>query len=74
MDIMTVKEAAEKWGLTTRRVTEIIRSGRIAGVYKIGAAWVMPANTDKPPDERLKSKKYVSKKRSIGKDVNTIEH
>lgn len=52
MDIMTAKEAAEKWGLTERRVTEIIRSGRIKGVFKIGAAWVMPADTQKPPDGR----------------------
>ena len=63
MNIMTVKEAAEKWGLTTRRVTEIIRSGKISGVYKIGAAWVMPDDTQKPPDERLRGGKYVDKKR-----------
>ena len=57
MNIMTVKEAAEKWGLTTRRVTEIIRSGRIEGVYKIGSSWVMPADTQKPPDLRLMRRK-----------------
>jgi len=56
-DIMTVKEAAAKWGITPRRVNEIIREGRIAGVYKIGTTWVMPADTQKPIDKRLERNK-----------------
>ena len=52
-DIMTAKEAAEKWGIAPRRVNELIRSGRILGAYKIGAAWVMPTDTQKPADGRL---------------------
>ena len=49
MGIMTVKEAAQKWGVTPRRVGEYIRGERIIGAYKIGAAWVMPDDTKKPP-------------------------
>ena len=63
MDIMTVNEAAQKWGITTRRVTEIIRGGKIEGVYKIGQAWVMPADTQKPADERVTTGKYKGYKR-----------
>ena len=63
MDIMTVREVALKWGITTRRVTEMIRSGKIKGAYKIGTAWVMPADTLKPADERIKSGKYRGYKR-----------
>ena len=59
MDIMTVREAAGKWGITTRRVTEIIRAGKIKGVYKIGTAWVMPADTPKPADARITTGKYI---------------
>jgi excisionase family DNA binding protein len=55
--IMTVKEAAEKWGITPRRITEMIREGRIKGVYKIGLSWVMPAKTQKPVDMRTQRKK-----------------
>ena len=55
-DIMTVREAAEKWGIKMRRVQELIRDGRLAGVYKIGTTWVMPANTQKPIDKRLERK------------------
>ena len=59
MGIMTVKEAAQKWGVTPRRVGEYIRTERIEGVYKIGAAWVMPDDTKKPPN--MKSGRKVSK-------------
>lgn len=65
MDIMTVREAAEKWGVSDRRVRELIHDGRIAGVNKIGTTYVMPANTQKPPDERITSGKYVGQKRKI---------
>lgn len=67
MEIMTVREAAEKWGITTRRVTEIIRSGKIEGVFKIGQAWVMPTDTEKPADERITSGKYKKRKENTGK-------
>ena len=61
-DIMTVSEAAEKWGITKRRVQEIIREGKIEEkyakqMYLIGKAWVMPADTPKPPDLRKEKKK-----------------
>ena len=49
LGIMTVKEASLRWGVTTRRVGEYIRNERIEGAYKIGAAWVMPDDTQKPP-------------------------
>ena len=61
-DIMTVAQAAVKWGITTRRVQEIIREGKIEEKYRkqmylIGKAWVMPADTPKPPDLRKTRKK-----------------
>ena len=54
LGIMTVKQAAEKWNVTPRRVQEIIREGRIEGVQKIGTTQVMPDDTQKPLDLRLK--------------------
>jgi len=56
MKIMTVQEAAQRWGITPRRVTEIIREGRMEGVYKIGTTWVMPDDTPKPIDKRVSEK------------------
>ncbi|MCL2153057.1 MAG: helix-turn-helix domain-containing protein [Oscillospiraceae bacterium] len=47
---MTTKEASQKWSVTPRRIGEYIREERIQGAYKIGAAWVMPDHTQKPPN------------------------
>ena len=64
MDYITVRQAAEKWGITPRRVQELIRGGRIKGAYKIGigVAWVMPADTHKPADLRKERYKKERKK------------
>jgi len=56
---MTVKEAAAKWNITPRRVTEIIREGRLQGAYKIETIWVMPDDTQKPSD--LRKERYKNK-------------
>ena len=52
MELMTVKQAAEKWGITPRRVQELIRAGRIPGAYKLVRDYVMPDDTQKPSDLR----------------------
>jgi len=72
-EIMTSKQASEKWGVSTRRINEYIRGGKIKGVYKIGAAWVMPADTKKPPDERVTTGKYVGIKRTKKNKTNENE-
>jgi len=59
IDIMTAKQAATKWGVTTRRVNELIRDGRIKDIQKVGSSWVMPADTQKPPD--LRKERYKNK-------------
>ena len=41
MDYMTLKEAAEKWGVTPRRV-------KMAGI------WLIPKTAEKPIDGRTK--------------------
>ena len=58
MDYMTIKEAAEKWGLSTRRVQTICNEGMIPGVMKFGREWAIPKEAEKPIDKRVKSGKY----------------
>ena len=53
MGIMSVKQAAVKWGIKPRRVQEMIREGRLPEAYKIETIWVMPDDTQKPRDLRL---------------------
>jgi len=61
---MTVKEAAQRWGVTPRRVGEYIRGGRIKGAHKIGAAWVMPDETQKPPNIKSGRKIQINGRRA----------
>ena len=63
MDIMTTEQAGKRWGVTSRRVSELCRAGRIPGAYKIGAAWVMPVNSEKPKDQRVTDGKWIGYKR-----------
>jgi excisionase family DNA binding protein len=52
MKYMSVKEAAEKWGISVSRVYQYIRKKRIAGAYRVGKIWVIPEDTEKPSDPR----------------------
>jgi len=52
MDYMTVKQTAEKWGVSPRWVQALIKKGRIDGVARFGHAWMIPKNAEKPRDTR----------------------
>lgn len=49
---MTTADAAQKWGVTERRVNELCRTGRIDGASKLGGRWIIPADALKPADAR----------------------
>jgi len=52
MNYISAKEAAEKWGITRRRVQLLCEQVRIDGVFKIGNAWAIPEDAEKPEDKR----------------------
>ena len=52
---MTVKQAAEKWGISDRRVRILCAEGKIKGAYQQGRGWKIPYDAAKPMDGRLKS-------------------
>jgi hypothetical protein len=56
MDYITAKEAAEKWGISQRRVQLLCEQGRVAGAVRLGWAWAIPKEADKPADARRKDK------------------
>lgn len=58
---MTAKEAAERWGLSERRVTTLCREERIYGSKKQGRSWVIPETAEKPSDNRVKTGNYIQK-------------
>ena len=47
MDYMTLKEAAEKWGVTPRRVNYYCAGGRISGAVKMAGVWLIPKTAEK---------------------------
>ena len=53
---MTVKQTAEKWGISDRRIRILCSEGKIHGAYQEGRGWKIPANATKPADGRYKSK------------------
>lgn len=52
---MTVKQAAEKWGISDRRVRILCAEGKISGAYQEGRGWKIPVNAVKPADGRYKT-------------------
>lgn len=54
MEYMTASQAAKKWSISQRRVQILCAEGRIPGVFKLGEAWAIPADTQKPEDKRRK--------------------
>ena len=55
MEFITIKEAAEKWNLSVRRV----QTNCNEGVMKFGNSWDIPKDAKKTVDKRIKSGKYV---------------
>lgn len=54
MEYMTASQASKKWSISQRRVQILCSEGRIPGVFKLGEAWAIPADLDKPEDKRRK--------------------
>lgn len=51
-DYLSLREAAPKWGVSERRINQYCIEGRIAGAQRIGKAWAIPSNAQKPGDPR----------------------
>ena len=52
---ITVKQAAEKWGISDRRVRILCAEGKVPGAYQQGRGWKIPYHAAKPADGRFKS-------------------
>lgn len=52
---ITVKQAAERWGISDRRVRILCAEGKLPGAYQQGRGWKIPADAVKPADGRMKS-------------------
>lgn len=64
---MTIKQAAEVWGITTRRIQVLCAEGRIEGATKFGRDWAIPVEAEKPMDGRVTTGKYRNWRKKIFK-------
>ena len=46
--IISVREAAARWGISERQVQKLCVEGRIAGVARFSNSWAIPEDTVKP--------------------------
>ena len=62
MEYLSIQEFADQWNISKRRIQILCREGRINGAKMIGNMWVIPENTMRPVDARVKSPVIVSSK------------
>lgn len=55
MKYITASQAAEKWNVSQRRVQIMCAQNRIEGAFKLGEAWAIPDNVQKPKDKRKRT-------------------
>ena len=61
MNYIKVSQAAEKWGLSARRVRILCQENKIEGVIRKGNLYMIPENAQKPADGRRKeSRRAIS--------------
>ena len=52
MEFMTTNDAVKKWGISERRIRQLLEDGRIEGAVKVGNNWNIPIIANKPADKR----------------------
>ena len=53
MEYIRASKAAEKWGISPRRVRILCAEGKIEGVIRKGNLYMIPADAQKPADGRF---------------------
>lgn len=59
MNYIKVSKAAEKWGISARRVRFLCANGKIDGVIRKGNLYMIPENAMKPLDGRTNKKNII---------------
>lgn len=74
MEYISVKQVAEQWGLSDRRVRLLCQQGRIEGVIQVGRSYQIPANVVKPLDGRILRGKIIPQEyTTIFAQVDTLK-
>ena len=59
MGYLSIRQTSEKWGISVRRIETLCGEDRIPGAVRIGYAWAIPDDVEKPKDARIKNGKYI---------------
>ena len=71
---ITVKEAAEKWGVSARRVQILCSQDRVKGAYRFGKSWMIPSGAVLPNARRTEEEKLPMPRRSPFLDMTNLYH
>ncbi len=72
MNMMDAKQAAEKWGVTMRRVQGLCKEGKIKGATRWGRSWMIPAHAVLPSASKDKEPTLPMPRRSPFLDMTNI--
>ena len=61
MEYMSAPQAAEKWGISARRVQKLCEDNRIPSAVKFSRVWLIPKDAEKPVDGRRIDSKIIDK-------------
>jgi hypothetical protein len=61
MDYMIIKQVAEKWRLSVRRIQQLCETGRIDGAIRPARDWLIPKDAQKPEDLRKNNRRRPKK-------------
>lgn len=73
MKYISVREAAEKWQVSQRRVHQYCKDGRIEGLQRLGRAWAIPENAEKPMNPRNKRETDADEIKSVREEETEVD-
>ncbi len=73
MNILTIKQASAKWGISERRISSLCNQGRIKSAQKIAGTWLLPKDAVKPDDARIKTGKYTEWRNKTNMNSDNFE-
>ena len=59
LEWISPEQASEIWGITKRQVQSLCSKGKIQGVKRLGHAWLIPKDAQRPVDGRTKAAKQA---------------
>lgn len=72
MEFITAKQAAEKWGVSARRVQILCAQGRVKGAYRFGKSWMIPKGAVLPNAYRTEEEKQPLPRKSPFLDMTNL--